>query len=510
VPLLNSSRARRIFGGWSANVMQLLLALTQQIVLIPLFLKYWSSDTLSAWLTIFAAGNLVLAADAGLHAWSLNRFLAFKSKIDCDRRTSRYYGAVFQLFACFTILLGVAISAMCALVVPSRLLGFPAEQHFDIAFVIMMLGSVFTLPGNLPSALYRARGLYGRIVRVQAVGTAIGQIGQIVGVVATGSLLIVVLAFVAGQIATTIFILFFDARRQFPFIGRLRRRIARITWRWTVGQFVGAFPFSVMNFAEVGLAYLSVLLIGIFVSDRIAIAQWGLTRTIANLLRGLCYQMTLPIAAELGHDHAIGARDSLQRLYARGSMILVLFASGTTSGLLAFWRDFFAIWTHGAIPYDATLTVTLLLGTCVAAPAILALSYANYSNRGTLLLWTKSTQLVIFLILSFLLIPRLGPLGAAIALVASDVVAQSGILSFVILSETLRHPVRYALFLFGMMVTIVAAGAVLGVAFRDLAPGTGVVHFVIECTLWLLAVALVASPLAHRGVRQRLTAALPG
>jgi hypothetical protein len=40
----------------------------QQIVLIPLFLKYWTGETLSAWLTIFAAGNLVLAADAGL-AW---------------------------------------------------------------------------------------------------------------------------------------------------------------------------------------------------------------------------------------------------------------------------------------------------------------------------------------------------------------------------------------------------------------------------------------------------------
>ena len=121
-----------------------------------------------------------------------------------------------------------------------------------------------------------------------------------------------------------------------------------------------------MNFAEVGLTYISVLLIGIFVSDRIAIAQWGLTRTIANLLRGLCFQMTLPLAAELGHDHAIGARDSLQRLYARGSIVLMLFVSAATSGALAFWPDFFAIWTHGAIPYDATLAIMLLLGTCIA------------------------------------------------------------------------------------------------------------------------------------------------
>jgi O-antigen/teichoic acid export membrane protein len=502
----SSSRARRIFGGWSANILQVLLALTQQIVLIPLFLKYWSSDTLSAWLTIFAAGSLVLAADGGLHAWSLNRFLAFKSRSDCDRRTSRYYGAVFQLFVWFTTLFALLLLAIFGLVSPSSVLGFRAEGGFDLAFAIMTLGTVFTLPMNLAGALYRARGLYGRIVTVQAWGMAIGQLAQIIGVIATGSLLVVVMAYVAGQIATSLYVLFADVRRQFPFIGEFRQRIS---WRWSVAQFVGAFPFAVMNFAEAGLTYISVLLIGVFVSDRIAIAQWGLTRTIVGLLKGLCYQMALPLAAELGHDHAIGAQDSLQRLYARGSVVLMLFASATTSGALVFWSDFFAIWTHGSIPYDATLATTLLLGMCVGAPSILALSYANYSNRGTLLLWTKSLQLAIFLILSVVLIPRLGPLGAAIALVSSDLIAQFGSLFIIIVGETLKHPIRHTLFLLAMMVTIVSGGAAIGAVIRHFLPGSGVMHFLIECTLWLVAIAVLASPLAKKPLRDKLVEAIP-
>jgi len=170
VTLFASSRARRIFGGWSANIVQLLLALTQQIVLIPLFLKFWTGDTLSAWLTIFAAGNLVLAADAGLHGWALNRFLSFKSRGDCDRRSSRYYGAALQLFVSFTATLALALVVAFGLVSPSAVLGFAAEPDFDWAFAIMTMGVVVTLPINLASALYRARGLYGRIVRVQAWG----------------------------------------------------------------------------------------------------------------------------------------------------------------------------------------------------------------------------------------------------------------------------------------------------------------------------------------------------
>lgn len=503
---LNSSRARRIFGGWSANAMQFLLALTQQIVLIPIFLKYWTSEPLSAWLTIFAAGNLMLAADAGLHIWSLNRFLSFKSRHDCDRRTSRYYGAVFQLFVWFTALLALVLLAIFGLVAPSKVLGFSAESSFDSAFAIMTLGMIFTLPMNLASSLYRARGLYGRIVNLQALGTAIGQVGQIIGVIATGSLLVVVIAYVAGQIATLIYTLFVDVRQQFPFI---RNFYQRISWRWTVGQFVEAFPFAVMNFAEAGLSYLSVLLIGVFVSDRIAIAQWGLTRTIAALLRGLCLQMTLPLAAELGHDHAIGVRESLQKLYARGSMFLGLFASLTTAGALVFWPDFFEIWTHGAIPFDPTLAVTLLLGMCIGAPAILALSYANYSNRGPLLLWTKSLQLVIFLTMSIIAIPRLGPVGAAAALVSSDVIAQFGILFVIIVRETLRNPIRHALFLIAVMVMVISVGLTIGVVIRYLLPGAGITHFLLECTLWLVVVAGLASPLMSKPLRSRLVEAIP-
>jgi O-antigen/teichoic acid export membrane protein len=506
VTLPISSRARRIFGGWSANIIQMLLSVTQQIVLIPLFLKYWTGDTLSAWLIIFAAGNLLFVTDAGLHAWSLNRFLSFKSRDDCDRRTSRYYGAVFRLFVCFTALLAIALLTVFGLVKPSSVLGFSAEPGFDLAFAVMTLGAVLALPINLASSLYRARGLYGRIVKIQSWGLAIGQLGQIVGLVTTGSLLVVVTAFVAGQIVTLIYVLFVDVQRQFPFLRGFRQRIS---WRWTVGQFVGAFPFGVMGIAEVGLAYVSVLLVGIFVSDRIAIAQWALTRTIAALLRGLCFQMTLPLASELGHDHAIGARDSLQKLYARGSIALTLFASVTTSGALVFWPDFFEIWTHGAIPYDATLATTLLLGMCIGAPAILALGYANYSNRGPLLLWIKSFQLVLFLVLSLVLIPRFGPLGAAIALVSSDIIAQSGVLFFVIARETLGRPIRHVVFLVAMMTTVVSAGVAVGVLIRYLLPGLGIVHFLIECTLWLAAAALLASPLANKSLRDKLVEAIP-
>ena len=226
---------------------------------------------------------------------------------------------------------------------------------------------------------------------------------------------------------------------------------ARHSWRWIAGQFRKAAPFAVAGATELALVNLPVLLVSAFVSDRMAVAQWGLTRIAAGLLRTLCVQTTLPLAAELGHDYAVGLKDQLRSLYARGSVFVTLLASVVVSGLLPFWPDFFALWTHGAVPYDPLLTITLLIGTSAIAPSILALGYANYSNRGDLLVRTKGLQLAVFLILSVILIPAMGPLGAAVAVVASDLLIQFGLLGLIIIGQTLQRPLRHVVFLATLM-----------------------------------------------------------
>jgi len=111
--LSGSSRPRRILQGWSANLFQLLLGVTQQVALIPVFLHFWTSDTLAAWLALYAAGNLVLVADCGLHLRAINRFLAFKSSIDCDGRTAGFYSAMLRIyFALAALLIAVLLAGM--------------------------------------------------------------------------------------------------------------------------------------------------------------------------------------------------------------------------------------------------------------------------------------------------------------------------------------------------------------------------------------------------------------
>jgi O-antigen/teichoic acid export membrane protein len=500
------NRAQRLFAGWSANLFQIILGVTQQVALIPVFLHFWSGDVLAAWLAIYSVGNLVLIADGGLQYRVINRFLGFKSSADCDGRTAGFFAATLRIY------LGVAGSLTVLLLVgtqfvsPAAVLGFQAVPNFDAAFVVMTVGMLLTLPSGLVSGLYRARGLYGRAVRLQNWGALVGQLGQLVAVAATGSLLAVTIAFAATQLLTALYFLVIDAPRLFPF---LREGRAGHSWTWIFGQLRKAAPFAVASATELALVNLPVLLVSALVSDRMAVAQWGLTRIVAGLLRTLCIQTTLPLAAELGHDYAVGLQERLRSLYARGSVFVTLQASVVASGLLPFWPDFFALWTHGAVTYDPRLAMILLIGTAAIAPSILALGYASYSNRGGLLVQTKGLQLAVFLVLSVLLIPPFGPLGAAIAVVSSDLLIQFGLLGITIISQTLERPFRHLAFLAAMMVVVTAAGWAIAIIIQSWLPGTGLTRFAGECALWLMIVALAASPMLSERFRNRLIATIP-
>ncbi|MBT1515983.1 hypothetical protein KIP88_36610 [Bradyrhizobium sp. SRL28] len=500
------SRARRLSEGWSANLLQMALGIAQQVALVPIFLHYWSNDVLAAWLAIYAAGNLVLVVDAGLQVRAINRFLAFKSSVDSDRRTGQFYAELRRIYLGLGGTLAVVTLILIHVLPPSAMLGFGGIAQFDLAFGAMVVGALLSLPVNIVTALYRARGLYGRAVKFANLGMLGALLGQFAAVTLTQSLFWVAIVFVATQMLTAAYLLMFDAPRLFPFLRGMRGTRSS---GWIAGQFRKAAPFAVASAADLALLNLPVLLVSAFVSDRVAVAQWGLTRVVAGLIRVLCVQTTLPLAAELGHDYAVGHRERLRSLYARGSVLVALLASVVVSGLLPFWPDFFALWTHNAIPCDRALTFVLLIGTAAVAPSILALGYANYSDRGQLLLRAKALQLVLFLVLSAILIPSIGLLGAAVAVVASELLIQFGVLGRIIIGQTLQHPLRHLLFLAAVMVTVTLAGWALGTAIRLAIPLAEPLRFFVECGLWLVVVAVAASPLAIERVRARLTAAIP-
>jgi hypothetical protein len=60
-----------------------------------------------------------------------------------------------------------------------------------------------------------------------------------------------------------------------------------------------------------------------------------------------------------------------------------------------------------------------------------------------------------------------------------------------------------------MLALVTLAGAALGATIRWWLAGRGLQGLAVECALWLIVMASLASPLLSRPLRQRLIAAIP-
>ena len=172
-------------------------------------------------------------------------------------------------------------------------------------------------------------------------------------------------------------------------------------------------------------------------------------------------------------------------------MILGPVILGIFTGALAFvW-----LWSTGAL--------VALIGAQLVGSITVALG-------AVLLARTKGLQLASFVILALLLTPLMGPLGTALAVVATDLVVQFGLLGLAIIRETLQRPVRHVMFLVALMVAVTACGWGLGLAIHGALPLTGLTRFVAEAGIWLAIVALAVTPLASARLRNWLEELIPG
>ena len=277
-----------------------------------------------------------------------------------------------------------------------------------------------------------------------------------------------------------------------------------------IGQFRRASPFAVAGGTEIALQNLPVLLVSAIVTDRVAVAQWGLTRVVAGLVRAMCLQLTLAARRRArprprdrrqgGAAPALCARLRPGRAAREPRGVGPARSSGRISLRSGPTAPF---------PTIPLLTLTLLIGAELVAPAILALGYGYYSDRGELLARTKGLQLVAFLVLALLLTPRMGPLGTALAVVATDLVVQFGLLAVAIMRDTLERPARHVAFLLLLIAVVTAFGWALGVAIRSRCRSTDWRGSSPNARSGSIVVAVVASPLASARLRTKLIAAIP-
>ena len=152
---------------------------------------------LAAWLAVYAVGSLVQISDGGLRFRAINRFIAFKTGLDCnpDRTFLSRYAPDLSRAGGGSRHYAAARYAICFAI---RGAGISDDSETSMRLYRDDGGNVLCLPSGLVSGLYRARGFYGGAVRLQNRSVLIGQLAQLVAIMVVKTPPAVAIAYAAG------------------------------------------------------------------------------------------------------------------------------------------------------------------------------------------------------------------------------------------------------------------------------------------------------------------------
>ena len=414
---------RRLYNGWATHFAQLAVGIAQQVLMVPVYLHYWHTDTFAAWLTIYSAGSLLSIADCGLQSVALNLFQRARTSVDPNGRTGAVFSRLFSTYlyiVCSLIL--IVAGALFALSISqaspwSELTKVPG---FVFSLVVVLLGSLLQLPSSLSSMLCRAndRAVVPPIFASCAV--IVGMLLQWLVLAGGGGLLSVALVHAGTAIGLSAYMMIVYQKLAFPNVRWvLRLRSPTLVLK----ELKGAAQYGVPATIELMLSYAPILLIGLLVNDAKTIAAWGLVRALMAVVRHAGTQITLPLIAEVGRAHTLRQQSSVTSLLFAGLITVSILTAVSCAGLLSLGSDFFALWTRGRVGWDATLVSLLSLAALAGAPAIVGSLFALYSGSGRALMRSKVAQMAVVAVLCVPATAGFGAHGFAGVLAIGEVVA---------------------------------------------------------------------------------------
>jgi hypothetical protein len=121
----------------------------------------------------------------------------------------------------------------------------------------------------------------------------------------------------------------------------------------------------------------------------------------------------------------------------------------------------------------------------------------------------KILQVSAVVVLSISMVPYWGVLGAAAALVISDLVVQIGVLAVLINRKILKRPLTFIIFMLLVGALIISVSWLLGLSVKMFLPVDTFPHFMLATGIWTVLVGGLLLPLANARLRAWLDSALP-
>ena len=346
----------RILRGTAGTIMRQLINVFGQLVLLPIYLKYWGSELFGEWQILSAAVAYVGLLDFGMQTFAVNRMNQSYSRGDIPEFTRVFHTALY---------FSLVITGLGALLFGIGILGVPVSQWFHLAqmdsgtgrLVLLILCFQFatSLPSGVIGGVYRAIGEYSRDIFFQNIFRALVLGATAVLLISGAGVLVIALTQLSGLVGHVLFVQW-DLRRRHP---EVRIGLSGHDRKLFMTFIAPSSLFFLMQMSVALTLQGTTLLIGAFAGGAM-VAVFIALRALANVVPQVAQAVGATLWPELT---ALEARQEYTRLrdaYIFASKLLLGFAVASGIFLLFSARDIVAWWTGGRIEFNESIMGALI------------------------------------------------------------------------------------------------------------------------------------------------------
>ncbi len=368
---------RRILPAANAIFLGHLIVRLGSLVLVPLFLRYWSPISYGEYVALFAAVGYLASLDIGMQWAAVNRLTQAYARNDLEEYRTVQHSSLF-----FYVVLSAGVTLLVAGLVwlfpIPHWIGLKATKPITATLAIILLAAyvMWSMPMRLLTATYQTMGNMARsqwlangqqllTVLLSAVALVVGG-----GMLTIASLQILTVGLVSG------FVLL-DIRRRFtvllPGIGKAKFSVLREL----------ASPSLLFALLVVGnlIAYQGSIILVSAALGGLAVAVLSVTRAMIDVVRQGLYSINLALCPDFARMEALGEFEKLRTVHritvaAVAAVTLAVAASAWYEG-----AQVITVWTRGRIEPDVTLLRLFLILMAFQTPWAASSTVATATNR---------------------------------------------------------------------------------------------------------------------------------
>lgn len=420
------STVSRLISGSGAAWVQIAIVFMSQMALVPVYLSFWNVQTYGIWLAVQALIFFMSIFDRGHMDFLGFEFLRLgngkRVELGLYLWSGVWFGAAIGLLQIIFIIVLLVTKSIQILFDETVLAN--ASIIKDASIVLLLQSIAWLFSGSVNALFNRALWAFGYYPRMAWWGVfsyLLIALAPVIAVILGAGLL-------TAGIVTACTTVIVSIPQCIDMLRLLRKEkifyggsSIKLGWQNFLRSLALSLKYILENFRQQGIRIILAPLAG-----AVGLAAFSTMRTGANVASQGLNSVANPLMPEL--MRFLHRRDQPRSDAALGIVWIIVIAilAPAVIVLQVIMEPLFLIWTRGKVPFEPLLFATLSAGVLVygvAQPA-LAIVYGNNLLKSQLLISISAAIAVIGG--TFILVPKIGILGAGFALLAAELVAAAG------------------------------------------------------------------------------------